>query len=84
MFIATQGPLPNTIEDFWTMCDEYDVEVIVMLCKLKEKNVEKCAKYWDSKNLSHFEIKIIQEQALDKNILLFKCFIELYLENFNL
>ena len=45
MFIATQGPLPNTIEDFWTMCDEYDVETIVMLCKLKEKNVEKCAKY---------------------------------------
>ena len=67
MFIATQGPLPTTIEDFWTMCDEYDIEAIVMLCKLKEKNVEKCAKYWECNNLINFEIKQIQEQALDED-----------------
>ena len=84
MFIATQGPLPNTIEDFWTMCDEYDVETIVMLCKLKEKNVEKCAKYWDGKNLAHFQIKIIQEQALGKdNGIIFRKFqlINIYKKN---
>ena len=68
MFIATQGPLPTTIEDFWTMCDEYDIEAIVMLCKLKEKNVEKCAKYWDCKDLINYVIKKIEEKALDKDI----------------
>ena len=67
MFIATQGPLPNTIEDFWTMCDEYDVEAIVMLCKLKENGIEKCANYWESKNMKNLEIKKIKEEALDKD-----------------
>ena len=62
-FIATQGPLSHTTEDFWTMCDEYDIEAIVMLCKLKEKNVEKCAKYWDNnikmENLLLFKGKLM-------------------------
>ena len=42
-FIATQGPLEYTIEDFWTMCYTYDVKVIVMLCRLDEDYKEKCA-----------------------------------------
>ena len=54
-FIATQGPLESTIEDFWVMCFDYDVKIIVMLCKLDEDYKEKCANYWDT-NLANFTI----------------------------
>ena len=55
-FIATQGPLESTIEDFWVMCYTYDVKIIVMLCKLDENYKEKCANYWDT-NLKNFTIE---------------------------
>ena len=61
-FIATQGPLPHTIEDFWTMCYENKVSVIVMLCNLIENDKEKCADYWNAKDLKNFEIKILKEE----------------------
>ena len=83
-FIATQGPLPNTIEDFWTMCDEYDIEAIVMLCKLKEDGNEKCANYWDTKYLINYEIKKIEEKDLDNGITLRKFqLINIYQKNRN-
>ena len=67
-FIATQGPIPNTIEDFWIMCNQYDVEKIIMLCELNENNMEKCAKYWDPKLMNNFEIKTIEESDVSKGI----------------
>lgn len=60
-FIATQGPLPHTIEDFWTMVYEYKVSCIIMLCNLKENNVDKCANYWDVNNLYYFDLKKLEE-----------------------
>lgn len=47
-FIATQGPLKSTSEDFWEMCFNYDVKIIIMLCKLQENNMEKCYNYWNT------------------------------------
>uniref|UniRef100_A0A8C1YBN3 protein-tyrosine-phosphatase n=1 Tax=Cyprinus carpio TaxID=7962 RepID=A0A8C1YBN3_CYPCA len=47
-FIATQGPMINTVNDFWQMVWQEDCPVIVMITKLKEKN-EKCVLYWPEK-----------------------------------
>ena len=42
--------MKNTIEDFWTLIDENNVNVIVMLCNEIENGSEKCTNYWDEKN----------------------------------
>ena len=45
-FIATQGPLPNTVSDFWRMVWEYKCASIVMLTKEKEGSRVQCNHYW--------------------------------------
>lgn len=37
-FIATQGPMVNTVNDFWQMAWQEEAPAIVMITKLKEKN----------------------------------------------
>jgi protein tyrosine phosphatase len=49
-YIATQGPLPNTIEDFWEMIWVTNTTTIIMLTPLIEKEVVKCECYWLSKD----------------------------------
>ncbi|KFV42338.1 Receptor-type tyrosine-protein phosphatase C, partial [Gavia stellata] len=44
--IATQGPLQETISDFWQMVFQRKVKVVVMLTDLKEGDQEHCAQYW--------------------------------------
>lgn len=56
-FISTQGPIPNTIEDFWQMIFDYDVKIIVMLCNLLENGSRKCENYWETP-LNNFTIKV--------------------------
>jgi len=38
-YIATQGPLPSTVNDVWQMVWEYESKYIVMLCNLQEVGV---------------------------------------------
>ncbi|XP_067128228.1 tyrosine-protein phosphatase non-receptor type 5-like isoform X2 [Centruroides vittatus] len=44
-YIATQGPMAHTVDDFWLMIWKEKVPIIVMITKLKEKNKVKCEPY---------------------------------------
>ncbi|KAK6619869.1 hypothetical protein RUM44_006269 [Polyplax serrata] len=48
-YIASQGPLPNTVNDFWRMVVECEVQVIVMACNAQESGKHKCENYWVEK-----------------------------------
>ncbi|RWS28907.1 tyrosine-protein phosphatase 10D-like protein [Leptotrombidium deliense] len=45
-YIATQGPLRKTLNDFWRMICEYNISVIVNLTQSVEGEVIKCETYW--------------------------------------
>ena len=45
-YICCQGPLPNTVQDFWWLVWQEGVETIAMLNKLEENGRKKCEKYW--------------------------------------
>ncbi|XP_074644378.1 uncharacterized protein LOC141901170 isoform X2 [Tubulanus polymorphus] len=49
-YIAAQGPLPNTIGDFWRMIWQYKVNILIMAGKEEEivdgKVKKKCERYW--------------------------------------
>nr|AAR03705.1 protein tyrosine phosphatase PTP-PEST [Xenopus laevis] len=45
-FPCSQGPLPNTVIDFWRMIWEYNVAIIVMACREFEMGRKKCERYY--------------------------------------
>ena len=61
-FISTQGPKPETIEDFWTMIYENNSNVIVMLCNIMEGGRIKCENYWEKPQMKKFSVEIQNEE----------------------
>ncbi|XP_042559960.1 receptor-type tyrosine-protein phosphatase eta-like, partial [Clupea harengus] len=66
-FIASQGPLPSTVNDFWRMIWEKNISTIVMLTRCNEQRRVQCEQYWpaESKHYNNFIIKTTSEITLD-------------------
>nr|XP_022306194.1 neurogenic locus notch homolog protein 1-like isoform X2 [Crassostrea virginica] len=67
-YIASQGPKPNTIVDFWKMVWQENVYVIVMVTNLKEGRKLKCERYWPHSSTSnmtkeHFILRLTSEKT---------------------
>ena len=66
--IATQGPIKETINDFWDMIFEYDCKIIVQLCNLNENGKEKCFDYININKLNYqYDIIYINLRWRDYN-----------------
>lgn len=62
-YIATQGPLADTVDDFWRMLWEHNSTIIVMLTKLKEMGREKCHQYWPSDRSVRYQYFVVDPIA---------------------
>ncbi|CAD8068231.1 unnamed protein product [Paramecium primaurelia] len=80
-YIATQGPIPESINDFWHMIWTNNVGVIIMLCTLYGRGSFQCEKYWpkvgQKAQYGPYEVNSIlleeNPQSLLKNKIIIKC-----------
>ncbi|XP_019855551.1 PREDICTED: uncharacterized threonine-rich GPI-anchored glycoprotein PJ4664.02-like [Amphimedon queenslandica] len=66
-YIATQGPMANTLVDFWRLIWQEKPHVIVMVTNLMEGGRNKCHQYWpdsDSVYYGPFKVTLIDKQVL--------------------
>ncbi|XP_045139286.1 tyrosine-protein phosphatase Lar-like isoform X5 [Portunus trituberculatus] len=62
-YIATQGPLQETVDDFWRMLWEHNSTIVVMLTKLKEMGREKCYQYWPNERSQRYQFYVVDPIA---------------------
>ncbi|KAI0007971.1 hypothetical protein F4779DRAFT_619077 [Xylariaceae sp. FL0662B] len=67
-YIASQGPLPATFADFWSVIWDQDVRVIVMLTAESEGGQLKCHPYWQSKEYGSIRLKPLSEKKVSLDI----------------
>ncbi|XP_014392819.1 PREDICTED: receptor-type tyrosine-protein phosphatase H [Myotis brandtii] len=62
-FIATQGPLPQTVGDFWRLVWEQQSHTLVMLTNCMELGRVKCEHYWplDAQPCTHGHLQVTLE-----------------------
>uniref|UniRef100_UPI003AACB5E9 receptor-type tyrosine-protein phosphatase eta n=1 Tax=Centroberyx gerrardi TaxID=166262 RepID=UPI003AACB5E9 len=66
-FIAAQGPLPATVNEFWRMIWEKNVQTLVMLTRCNEQGRVKCERYWpsDTKHFGNITVTTTSEIPLE-------------------
>nr|XP_031534593.1 tyrosine-protein phosphatase non-receptor type 18 isoform X3 [Vicugna pacos] len=73
-YIATQGPLPHTLLDFWRLIWEFGVKVVLMACRETENGRKKCERYWAQEQeplqIGPFYITLTREMWLNADIML--------------
>ncbi|XP_053098317.1 receptor-type tyrosine-protein phosphatase F-like isoform X2 [Pangasianodon hypophthalmus] len=62
-YIATQGPLPETTEDFWRMLWEHNSTIVVMLTDLCEIGWEHCDQYWPAYRSTRHQYFVVDTVA---------------------
>uniref|UniRef100_A0A6P7GN49 protein-tyrosine-phosphatase n=1 Tax=Diabrotica virgifera virgifera TaxID=50390 RepID=A0A6P7GN49_DIAVI len=84
-YIATQGPLPATTEDFWQMILEEECNLIVMLTTIIERGRAKCHKYWpglgEALTMQNIIVKCVGEETDPSGSFVFRDFVLLDIKN---
>uniref|UniRef100_A0A673G6K9 protein-tyrosine-phosphatase n=1 Tax=Sinocyclocheilus rhinocerous TaxID=307959 RepID=A0A673G6K9_9TELE len=70
-YIATQGPMQETIYDFWRMVWQENTATIVMVTNLVEVGRVKCCKYWpdDTEIYRDMKVTLIETQLLSEYVI---------------
>uniref|UniRef100_A0A8D0C5Z0 protein-tyrosine-phosphatase n=1 Tax=Salvator merianae TaxID=96440 RepID=A0A8D0C5Z0_SALMN len=63
VYIATQGPIVNTVSDFWRMVWQERSPIIVMITNIEEMN-EKCTEYWPEEQVTYEGIEITVNRVI--------------------
>ena len=53
------------------MVEQYNVQVIVMLCNLREGTIEKCADYW-GKEMEKYKVEVLEENKFNEYLVIRK------------
>ncbi|KAF2000052.1 tyrosine-protein phosphatase-like protein non-receptor [Amniculicola lignicola CBS 123094] len=61
-YVATQGPLPATFNDFWNMVWQQDIRVVVMLTSEKEGGQIKAHNYWSDRQYGQLYLNPLGER----------------------
>ncbi|KAL5615269.1 uncharacterized protein BROUX77_001106 [Berkeleyomyces rouxiae] len=67
-YIASQGPLPGTCDDFWSVIWDQDIRLIVNLTAESERGLIKCHTYWKEKNYGPIQVKLVTSNVMSLDL----------------